>query len=217
MPHRGKGRFMTDESMFVRPVDPRPCTPARGITLRTAVDRDAKFVGNLAKKFSNQLGFIPFAGLAVYCGSGLVCLGEENGEPAGYLLGRPSMRFDRSICPITQAAVHMDAQRMGVGLALVEDLAWRAWQRGQTMLQCWCAEDIDAMRFWPAAGFTAVLSRDGKNARGRRLTLWRRALTAVSHHRFYAAPPVAGFRARAIEPRLIVSGTVVDPAELPWS
>jgi hypothetical protein len=190
--------------------------PDRFIGIRTAVDRDVKFVIDLAKKFSNQLGFIPSAGLRVYTATGMVALGEENGMPAGYLLGRPSMRFDRSICPITQAAVCFDAQRCKLGLSLVEDLAVRALGRGQSMLQCWCAEDIDAMKFWPAAGFTAVARRNPANARGRWLTLWRRPLIPITRQRLFCPPPVAGFKAaRAI----IVdsrSATAVDPEMMDW-
>ena len=83
-------------------------TPKVGHAIAT--ERDASFVLDLQKKFSDALGFLPAAAVRNYVESGRVLIGKENDDHAGYVLGRGALRYDPRIAPITQAAVRMDAR-----------------------------------------------------------------------------------------------------------
>lgn len=151
---------------------------------------------DLMRRFSSQLGFVPGAAIDWYIESGNTCIATENAEAVGYVLGRPSLRYDRRIKPITQTAVRMDAQRREAGLRLVARVIADAADRGQECVQAWCADDIDARMFWKAAGFVAVCRRDPGNTRGRTLTLWRRPTRVVEWQPWMTTPPPrAGYRA----------------------
>lgn len=162
--------------------------------IRQATAKDLAFIEHLQRTFSNQLGFLPRAALEEYITRQSVTLAEQNDQPSGYILGLEAMRYDRRIRPITQAAICMDAQRRRQGLALVSHIAAIALLDGQQIVQCWCANDIEAMEFWPAAGFKAVAIRSPHNARGRNLTLWRKAIGSSEPYGFWTPPPLAGHK-----------------------
>jgi N-acetylglutamate synthase-like GNAT family acetyltransferase len=193
--------------------------------VRVATPRDLKFVEHLARKFSNQLGFLPRTAVSAYIEAGDVLLGTENGQEAGYVLGRRSMRWDRRVANIVQTAVPLDLQRGLVGTCLVtawEFLCSTAPGIDCHLIQAWCADDIDARMFWAALGWTAVGQRNAGNARGRSLTLFRRSLTTAGDSIMHVMPPVAGYRARKtaglfvpglISPRSTVAGLQPDGCE----
>lgn len=168
-------------------------------TIITATPADLPYIKSLAAKFSNQLGFLPAVALNEYLQASWVSLTKENDEPAGYLLGRPRLRWQPLMRPITQAAISYDAQRRHHGLALVEKLCNDASAAGQLAIQCCCANDIDAMKFWPMAGFTPICELSPQNARGRLLTCWRKSLSPSLPSWFYAVPRCSGSRARKTE------------------
>ena len=164
--------------------------------VRVARPSDLGYVKSLQRKFSNQLGFVPAIALEWYIEHFRCLLGVENDEPAGYILGRPSMRYDRRICGATQVAVPLDLQRSTIGTELVEAYTFEASQRPIEMMQCWCAGDIAAVGFWLAIGWLPVMSRQPKSARGRSMILYRKALIGCAVDRLTIPPPVAGFRAK---------------------
>lgn len=164
--------------------------------IRRSISSDVQYLSHLQAKFSNQLGFLPKPALECYAGNGWASIGTENGSEAGYILGRPQYRWQPLMSPITQAAVAMDAQRRGLGLALVSQWVARATIAGKHAVQCICANDIEAMSFWPAAGFTAICEIDPANARGRKMTVWRRSLLDLPPTWFFNTPPVSGHKAR---------------------
>lgn len=155
-----------------------------------------RMVMDLQKKFSNQLGFLPGVAIEFYLAEQLTGIALENGEPCGYVLGRPSMRYNRLIRPITQAAVYMDAQRRHHGLALVAAVCRRAADAGQLVVQARCAMDIDAVDFWASAGFEDVAVEDVGNQRGRKIVTFRRCLTEQVPEWFLTPPPYGGYKAR---------------------
>lgn len=155
-----------------------------------------KLVMELQRKFSNQLGFLPGKAIDFYLEGGHTGIALENGEPCGYVLGRPSFRFNRQIRPITQAAVFMDAQRRHHGLALVHAICRRAIAAGQLAVQCTCREDIEAVDFWTAAGFLPIASHFLDTARRKGLIVFRRCLVQPAPTWFYEPPPSGGYRNR---------------------
>src|SRR5207245_1466818 len=107
---------------------------------------------DLQRRHTNELGHLPTAALAWHLENSTVLLALQNDDAAGYLLGRSHLRAQPWVRPITQAAIRYDARRRHHGLALVEVLARDAWKAGQSILQCWCAADLEANQFWLAAG-----------------------------------------------------------------
>lgn len=168
-------------------------------SILTGVPSDLPYVKSLAAKFSNQLGFLPQCALEEYLNHKWVLLTTQNATTAGYILGRPRFRWQPLMAPITQAAVAMDAQRRRHGIALVDAWANRARAAGKLAVQAICANDVEAMEFWPAAGFESVCELSPRNARGRQLTCWRRSLSDSRPDWFFQVPPVAGSRAKRTE------------------
>jgi hypothetical protein len=151
---------------------------------------------DLMRKFSNQLGFLPGPAVDWYLANGHVGIAQENGDPAGYILGRPAFRYNKLMRPITQAAVYMDAQRMHHGIALVDATCRRALAAGQHAVQASCAIDIEAINFWFAAGFVPIHIHTPDTARGREIVVFRRCLTPIMPEWFYTPPPQSGHKAR---------------------
>lgn len=175
--------------------------PAHAIHCRIATTADLSFIEHLGRKFSNQLGFLPRTAVETYVANGRCIIGLFNDQHAGYVLGRESMRWDRRFANIVQTAVPMDLHRRHIGLALVEAYVASVSVTPRTnphVVQCWCAEDIDANNFWPAANFRGVACRDPQNQRGRRLQLWRQPITRLGSEIMRNLPPVAGYRAMKI-------------------
>lgn len=166
--------------------------------IRRATPADFRFVQHLGDKFSNCVGFIPRAGVEVYCERGEVLIGSENDEPAGYLLGRPHLRWQPLMRPIFQAAVAMDAQRRHLGLALVEQVINDAKIAGQLAVQANCREGLDANEFWKAAGFLPICYLTPTTARKRAVICWRKLLTNKIPLWLASPPPVAGYRAKRV-------------------
>lgn len=151
---------------------------------------------HLQKKFSNQLGFLPTKALEWYLENQHVGVAKENGEPVGYVLGRPAFKYQPLMRPITQAAVFLDAQRRHHGLALVNAVCEKAANAGQIVVQASCAADIDAVDFWHDAGFYPIGHHQLENARGREVIVFRRLLVPQCPDWFWTPPPRSGHRAR---------------------
>lgn len=164
---------------------------------------DCVYERHLARKFTDELGFLPALALEWYADRGLVWRIRENGDPAGFLVARLDYAADNRLAGIIQAAIDFDLQRRRHGLALVEHAARLATSAGKTVLQCWCAADLPANDFWRAAGFTAAGTRPGGRSRNRKLILWRRPLA-----------PAADILAPAIhDPRRGPGGRYATPAD----
>lgn len=178
--------------------DPAITPPGRGVSreLIIAQPRHLKFLADLQKKFSNQLGFLPTAALQWYVEQKRVGIAFENGDPAGYVLGRTHFRYQPLMRPITQAAVYMDAQRRQHGLALVNRVCEQAAAAGQRAVQAACAEDLESNAFWRALDFQVIDLQQPDNARGRKIVIWRKPLTDEPPVWFYDPPKCSGQRPR---------------------
>jgi N-acetylglutamate synthase-like GNAT family acetyltransferase len=160
--------------------------------ITTASVKELSYIIDLAKKFSEQLGFLPRAAVVEYLTAGRVLLARENGEPAGFILSRNRLRSEKWCRPLTQVAVSFDAQRRHHGHALLETLKTQARRDMLEGLQCWVAEEIEAVQFFTAEGFQHVQTRDPMNKRNRRLLLMRLNLNLTENPRFRLMPSVAG-------------------------
>lgn len=164
---------------------------------RIATPADASFVCDLQKRFSNELGFLPRQAIDWYLDNGRILLQLENGQAAGYLLGRRALRCQPWTAPLTQTAIRYDAQHRDNGRILVEHAAARAAADGRSIIQAWCRIDIEATAFWRALGFSAVAIRRPPTTRQQPLILWRRPLNDLGRSRLLILPTAAGYQATA--------------------
>lgn len=168
-----------------------------------ATPADMSFVLDLQRRHTNALGFLPRAAIDWCLLNQRVRLATENGEPAGYVLGRPAYRWAPLMRPITQAAVAFDAQRRHIGLSLVARVCEEAAAAGQIGVQSMCAQGLDANIFWKAAGFIEIGRLSPANTRGREMICWRKFFTRKLPLWAAMMPPLAGWRAAraVIRPR----------------
>ncbi len=172
------------------------CLPNPTVATRIATAADQTYIDDLAKKFSNEVGFIPRVALEKYIELGGIELALENEQPAGYILSRGYLRWCIAMRPITQAAVQFDAQRRHVGLELVSRAETHAREVGQIAIQACCREGLDANDFWKAAGFREICRLDPRASRNKQIIVWRKPLANHIPPWFILPPPVHGYRAR---------------------
>jgi len=142
-------------------------------------------VADLARRYSNQIGFLPGQALATYIDRGCVQMATENGEPAGYVLaGRPPAR-NPDLVKIIQTAVALDARRRRHALALIDVVAANARDAGAKVLQACCRRDLESNAFWAAAGFLPLGIRTAPTARGEAHVIWRRQLCPVDRRQLH--------------------------------
>jgi Acetyltransferase (GNAT) family len=116
-------------------------------TVRLATAGDVPFLDQLQDKFAHQLGYLPRQALEVNAVRGNVWVGFENGQAAGYVLGKSPYKGREDVAIIYQSALEYDAQRKSIGTQLVE--AWvGSLPKSVRQVICWCAQDIEANRFW---------------------------------------------------------------------
>jgi len=139
---------------------------------------DVAYELSLAKRFTDQLGFLTRDAVEHYAMRGGVLRARENEEPAGFLVFVSTKGDQPRVAQIYQAAVQLDAQRRKHGLALVDQACQLSRSSGAHLMQCWCASDLEANEFWLAAGFTNCGDRPGGRRRRRRHYLWQMALTS---------------------------------------
>lgn len=163
---------------------------------RTATQKDRSFLESLQRKFSNQIGFLPAQAIDAYIEIGAYTIALENDQPAGFILSRPSLRWQPALASVTQAAVAMDAQRRHIGLALLNRIVSQLVPGQTTGIQAVCRIGLEANEFWHAAGFTPICHLRGENARKKDLIVWRMPITKKIPL-WFACPPVrAGWRAQ---------------------
>jgi hypothetical protein len=169
--------------------------PHRHHKIRTGNVSDVTFLDHLQTKYKGCLGYFPKVALEAYLNTGLVTVATENNDNAGYLLGKDYLRYQPGIRPIFQAAVAMDAQRRHLGLALLDQLILKAKAASQQVIQANCAADIEAIEFWKAAGFQAIVAMQPDTYRARPIITWRLCVSETLPTWFWTPPARAGWRA----------------------
>jgi N-acetylglutamate synthase-like GNAT family acetyltransferase len=157
--------------------------------VRTATAKDRTYIDSLQKKFANCLGFLPNEALDVLIEMGATYTAIENGDPAGYIVSRPHLRWQPLMRSITQTCVAMDAQRRHHGLALLDVISAEAAAAGLRAIQACCAVGLESNEFWRAAGFIPICHMTPENVRAREVICWRRPLSTVVPT-WFAMPPL---------------------------
>jgi ribosomal protein S18 acetylase RimI-like enzyme len=169
---------------------PQPRVPVR---IRAATLEDLASIDALQKQANRQVGFMPAAQLREKVEKGWVLVAEGlteggGGAPlvpqslgpsvpalAGYIIGRDQYFKRDDVGIIYQLNVAAEARRSFVGAALLRALFDRAaW--GCRLFCCWCAQDIEANRFWEAMGFVPLAFRAGSEKRGRVHIFWQKRI-----------------------------------------
>lgn len=127
-----------------------------------------KYAVDLARKNSEAVSFIPTPRLEQYAESGQLMIEAENNDPCGFLVFGNTF----PILKIYQACIQYDARRIHHGLNLLRRLIIYAEHYGFTAISLYCADDLEANRFWQAAGFQFAGQRLGGQRRGRMHNRW---------------------------------------------
>lgn len=131
------------------------------VTVRVGVPGDLAFVDALQKKHSKAVGFARTAQLVGNLAKGHVLIAEDiSARPIGYCIAvdKYMKREDTGI--VYQMNVEPGRQRGLVGATLLRETFDR-WPYGVKLCCCWCAQDLEANRFWESMGFVPIAFRTG--------------------------------------------------------
>ena len=137
-----------------------------GVSIRAAVERDLTFIDALMKKHNKMVGFASMSELKSHLEQGTALIAEhgERAEPIGYCLYRDCYMKHEDCGYVSQLNVAPHRHRGLVGAALVKAMFERVnW--GVRLFSCWCAQDLEANRFWEAMGFVPLAFRSGSRGK----------------------------------------------------
>ncbi len=130
------------------------------IELRPGTLRDLPWVDALQKQQSRELGFLQMKALEGKVQLGQVLVATVMDRPAGYLIASDRYMKRDELGLITQVNVEAKYRRSLVAARLVQGQFDRS-AYGCRLYAAWCAQDLEANRFWEAMGFVAIAFRTG--------------------------------------------------------
>jgi hypothetical protein len=95
--------------------------------------------------------------------------------PLGYLIGNDQYFKRDDVGIIYQINIAEGKRRALVGAALLKAQFDRS-AYGCRLYCCWCAQDIEANRFWEAMGFVPLAFRAGSRGKGRVHIFWQKRI-----------------------------------------
>lgn len=136
------------------------------------------FAAHAVRLDADKIGWLPYQFYDDCDQAGSLVSVTRDGDLVGFCaFRRPNWSGESKII---QTWVREDARMIEHGRALVARVEEIAAGWAARWLSCWVAQDLAAMRFWPAIGFVPVQQRLGRgdicDLRGRRLLtqFWRR-------------------------------------------
>jgi hypothetical protein len=153
--------------------------PPISVTVRPATIDDLPFIDALQKQHSDRVGFMQTAALRAKIEAGQVLIACADGapEPLGYVMGADRYFKRDDVGIIYQLNVAPGRQRGYIGATLLAAMFERA-AYGCRLFCCWCAQDIEANRFWEAMGFVPLAYRAGSAGKSRVHIFWQRRIRA---------------------------------------
>lgn len=133
-----------------------------------------KFVLGESRRGFNEIGFIPKPRLCFEAARGNLCVLRGCDEYLGFCLRGPWKKTTH----IHQIWMRADARRRLYATLLLAEVLADAPQTIVQTIALNCADDLDAMLFWPSLGFEALYVRYPTNCRRRRVTRFERRLLA---------------------------------------
>ena len=118
------------------------------------------FAAHAVRVDAHCIGWLPWQFYEAHDDAGRLVSVTRDGDLVGFC-AFSAPNFGRE-SKITQVWVRQDARMIEHGRALLTRCAFIAAELGAAWLTCWVAEDLDAMRFWPAIGFAPINRRLGK-------------------------------------------------------
>jgi hypothetical protein len=140
--------------------------PRVAISIRPGVLGDLSFLDSLQKLHTKQVGWMPTAQFEGKIKLGHVLIAEdETKRPVGYCIGNDQYFKRDDLGIIYQMNVMPGRQRALIGVSLLKAQFERS-AYGCRLYCCWCAQDIEANRFWEACGFVPLAFRTGSRTKG---------------------------------------------------
>jgi hypothetical protein len=140
--------------------------PRSAISIRVAVPTDLKFIDDLQRQHSHQVGWMAKSWFEKNIADGNIIIAEdaETSHRVGYCLykNRYQKREDVGIC--YQLNVVPAKHRGLIGASLIK-AAFERCPYGVKLFCCWCAQDIEANHFWESIGFVPLAFRTGSRSR----------------------------------------------------
>jgi GNAT superfamily N-acetyltransferase len=150
-----------------------------------ATPSDWLYIDSLRKKEGNALGFIPKdAYISVLSGAPVdgrrryeyqrLWLIRDNDDPTGYVYAS----FVWPMASVWQIVVQEDARRWERATKLLQQVEHHAMANGMQGIKARVADDLEAVLFWEASGYTAAASTNstylnqGPSKSGRKITTW---------------------------------------------
>ena len=124
---------------------------------------NVKYVVSLAKKLTNEIGFVPFTRYADAMAAGRLHVQTLNDEPCGFILHGPPKN---GYLHISQTAVQVDARRRAAATEMLDRLKLYARLKEVHTILLRCRSDLQANEFWQASGFLRYATSPGGRARG---------------------------------------------------
>ena len=179
--------------------------PQIPISIRVATIDDLPFIDGLQQKHSKQVGFLQTKALEGKIKAGHVLVAEEgsgfggqgsgntnassilppsslnpeprplNPVPVGYLIGNDQYFKHDDIGIIYQINIAERHRRSLVAATLLKAQFERS-AYGCKLYCCWCAQDLDANRFWEAMGFVPLAFRAGSEKKARVHIFWQKRI-----------------------------------------
>src|SRR5688572_6829181 len=150
--------------------------PRAAITIRVATAGDIPFIDSLQKMHRDRVGFMATAWIEGKVAKNEIIVAEdETGQRVGYCMGvdRYARRDDVGI--IHQLNVVPGKQRGFIGATLLKAQFDRS-AYGCRLYCCWCAQDIEANRFWESMGFVPLAFRAGSTKKARVHIFWQKRI-----------------------------------------
>jgi len=141
--------------------------------IRFATHADMKFISNLQRKWSNEVGFLPWSAHRRYIDAQCVLIATINGQPAGFCNMIISLK---GLLRLPQIAISHEVLRQGIGSRLMQSLNKIAAEHGCAAIRLTTREDLAANEFWPTTGFYVSLTTYPANARRQPLIEWTHQL-----------------------------------------
>ena len=157
--------------------------PRADVRVRVATMDDVPFMDGLQKQHSRQLGYFPTKQFEGYVEMGGILIAEdEGGTPLGYVISRDRYLKRDELGVVYQLCVVPGVRRGLVGATLLKAVFDRS-AYGCRLYCCWCAQDLEANRFWESMGFVPLAFRAGSANKkglagaGRVHIFWQKRIT----------------------------------------
>ncbi len=171
------------------------------VTVATQVSRDLwpprrreviRFAASAVRVDAQCIGWLPYDFYDEEDAAGRLMSVTRNGDLVGFVAWGINHLIAEAL--IVQIWIRKDARQIEHGRALVQRLESLVVRDGARRIRLWCADDLDANRFWPLVGFDKLAVRCGRGLHQikRNHNLWlRQIVTGANEHARYT-PAIVG-------------------------